>query len=148
MKTASFDRRYAMRKVIIRAQVGFAVLFVLAWALLITERAGLVFIAIGVLATAAEVWQGVDVVRNGGVRETPVGITNRRVFGYQRWPWEEIDSFKHVRSRVYLVTRDGRLCPLTGVNEGWRNSWDGGETREITALLNDRLSTWQAEQSA
>lgn len=144
MLTPAGERRYAMRKVLARiVGVGFVVML-LSWALLIAERAAFPFIAIGVVGALLALWQGVGLMRNGGVRETAEGITNRRAFGYQEWRWDEIEKFTHVRSRVYLVTRDRRVWQLAGVNEGWRNMWDGGETREITALLNERLAAWQS----
>lgn len=121
--------------------------FALCWVLLIAEHAAFPFIAVGVVATLLGVWQGVDLTRNGGVRESPGGITNRRTFGYRHWGWDEIEKFTHVRSHVYLVTRDRVVCQLAGVNEGWRNTWDGGETRELTALLNERLATWQSRRA-
>lgn len=134
------ERRYAMRKVIARAQLGFALVFALAWILLIAEHAAFAFMAIGAVATLACVWQGIDVVRNAGVTETAAGISSRRVFGYRHWRWDEIHEFTSVRSRVYLVTQDRQVCPLAGINEGCRNFWDDGETRQITALLNERLA--------
>ena len=140
-------RRYAIRKVIVRAQWGFLAVVVLCWVLMISEHAAFPFVAIAAIATLMAVWQGVDVVRNGGVLETPEGITNRRVFGYKRWRWGEIERFTHVRSRVYLVTSDRRVWPLAGVNEGWLNVWEDGQTREITALLNERLNFWLSERA-
>jgi hypothetical protein len=68
------------------------------------------------------------------------GIANRTTFGYRRWRWDEIDHFRHVGSRVYLVTRDLKAWQLAGVNERWRNIWEDGETRAITELLNQRLT--------
>jgi hypothetical protein len=132
-------RRYAVRRVIARAQWGFAVVLVLVWVLGITEHAALVFLAIAAAGSTLAVWQGVEQLRNGGVSETADGVANRTTFGYRRWRWDEIDHFRHVGSRVYLVTRDHQSCQLAGVNEGWRNIWEDGETRAITELLNQRL---------
>jgi hypothetical protein len=132
-------RRYAVRQVIARAQWGFAVVLVLVWVLGITEHAALVFLAIAAAGSALAVWQGVEPLRNGGVSETADGIANRTTFGYRRWRWDEIDHFRQVGSRVYLVTRDHKAWQLAGVNEGWRNIWGDGETRAITELLNQRL---------
>jgi hypothetical protein len=140
-------RRYATRKVILRAQVVFAAVIVLAWVLLISEHAASVFLAIVVIATLLTIWQGIEGVRNAGVRETPDGITNYLMFGYRRsWRWEEIEKFAHVRSHVYVVTQDRHISQLAGVNQGWLNTWEGGETREITALLNERLAFWRSKR--
>ena len=41
-----------------------------------------------------------------------------------------------MRSRVYVVTKDKAAWQLAGVNEGWRNMWDGRQqTRETTEPL-------------
>ena len=137
-------RRYAVRKVIVRAQWIFAAVVIISWVIGIAEHAALLFLAIAAVGTAIAVWQGVEQVRNGGVSETVEGIANRTAFGYRRWRWDEIDRFKHVGSRVYLITRDRKAWQLAGVNEGWRNIWEGGETRAITELLNQRLQHWRS----
>jgi hypothetical protein len=139
------DRRYAVRRVVLRGQVIFFLVLALSWTLLISDRAALVFVAFATIATLATIWQGVDLVRNAGVRETADGIVNRHDFGYRRWRWEEIETFTHRGSAVYVVTRAEGAWQLGGVYEGWRNQWAGGETREITALLNDRLDAWRTE---
>jgi hypothetical protein len=141
------DRRYALRRVFAFVIAVGLVVGVLGWALMISEHAALVFILIGVLATLFTTWQGIGMIRDGGVRETAEGITNRWALGHRRWRWGEIEEFKHVDSTVYLVTRDRHIWRLDGVGEGRRNIWEGGETRDITALLNDRLAAWRAQQA-
>ncbi len=133
------QRRYAVRHVIVRAQWIFAAVLIFAWVLGIAEHASLAFLAIAAGGTAIAAWQGVQQLRSGGVSETADGIANRTTCGYRRWRWDEIDHFTHVGSRVYLVTHDHKAWPLAGVNEGWRNIWEDGETRAITELLNHRL---------
>ena len=120
------------------------VVAIASWALLIGEHAALPFVAISAVGTLFALWQSVEMVRNDGVRESSEGIANRRMFGYRRWRWEEIERFTHVQSGVYLVAQDGTATRLAGVNEGWCNAWDSGSTREITALLNDRLAAWRS----
>jgi hypothetical protein len=115
-------------------------MLVLAWWGLIAERAGLVFVAVAGAGTILAVWQAAAVWRNGGVRETLDGITNRRMVRHLHWRWEEIDEFTHVGPRVYLVTRDRRTWPLIGVAQGWRIVWKGGESRDIVGVLNRDLA--------
>jgi hypothetical protein len=122
----------------------FGAVLILCWVLGLTEHAAAVFLLIAAAGTTLAVWQGVEQVRHGGITESADGIANRTTLGYRRWRWDEIEEFKHVGSRVYLVTRDWKASQLAGVNEGWRNIWEDGETRAITALLNQRLKYWRS----
>ena len=142
---AEVNRRYYVRRAIVGAQIVFLVVLLLSWTLLIAERAAGPFVAIAAIATVVALWQGVQTVRNAGVRETPDGIINRRALGYRQWRWEDIEKFTSVRSRVYLVTHENETVELAGINEGWRNTWNGGETRQITALLNQRLAACRGD---
>lgn len=117
-----------------------AVVLVLIWVLYITEHAGAPFVIIGVVASVFAIWQAVGVWRDGGVRETDEGITNRGILGCQRWTWDEIEKFVSVRRRTYLVTHDRSASVLFGVADGRVVVWQGGETRGITELLNQRLA--------
>jgi hypothetical protein len=141
-----FNRRYMARGGVIGIVVT-ALLIVIGWGLLVAERAALPFVAIGAVSTVVAVWQGVDALKNGGVQEAADGITNRRVFGRLHWPWDDIDSFTSARSRVFVVLGDKRVAPLIGIAQGYRNTWKGGETRDIVAVLNERLELWRAHQA-
>jgi hypothetical protein len=140
------QRRYALRKTYLRAQPAIGAVFVGFWVLLIAEHAGVVFLLIAAGATVFTIWQDAELLRNSGVRETPDGIANRQMFGDSRWRWDEIEKFTNASSRVYVLTRNRSASRLSGIAEGSRNLWEDGETRNITALLNDRLALWQTKE--
>jgi hypothetical protein len=114
---------------------------VASWILLVAERAGLIWIAITLLATVWSVVQGVALWTKGGVQEGPAGISNRRVFGgTNTWQWANIERFSNRGSRVYVVLKSQRAWPLVGVAQGHRNLWQGGNTLDIVHELNKRLA--------
>jgi hypothetical protein len=116
----------------------------LSGVLLVTEQAAPLFVAVYVVATLAAGQQGWRVWTTGGLWESEGGLSNQQLFGQRRWAWDEIERFAHVDSRVYVVTRSRKATRLVGVAEGWRNTWQDGESREITDLLNERLIAWQS----
>lgn len=114
--------------------------------LAVTERAGIVFVVIMAAAAVWTVGMGERGVRTGGLYETANGITNRRLlgFGCRQEQWCDIDRFHSAKARVLVIRRDGSAWPLVGVSQGSRTTWDGGETRDIVAVLNERLGLWRS----
>jgi hypothetical protein len=108
----------------------------------VAEHASILFVCIVVLAAAVCLCLGEIVVRQGGIWETSVGITTRGLSGVSKCHlrWQEIKEFRGVRSRVYVVLRDGRVLPLVGVAQGYRIAWNGGETRDVVGVLNEQLN--------
>lgn len=121
------------------------VIGLLALVLLMAERAGVIFVAIGVAGDVTAIWQGSEAWRKSGLQEDANGITNRRFAGYMHWPWAGIEKVVHVRSRVYVILRTGQAVPLIGIAQGYRTTWCGDATRDIAGVLNDRLALWRAE---
>jgi len=82
-------------------------------------------------------------LRLGGVYESRDGIANLRpvwlLIGYRRERWEHIVRSQSVKTMVFVVVHEGIPWRLVGVAEGARTSWDGGATRDIVDLLNQRL---------
>jgi hypothetical protein len=80
--------------------MGVAYLVILgAVVLLAAEGAALVYSGIAIIGGGFAVWSGVDIYRNGGLRETPEGITCRQLLvRYRRWRWADIEklaTFNH-----------------------------------------------------
>lgn len=88
-------------------------------------------------------WMGVP----AGIYESEEGLKCRWLYGSYVVPWTEIVGFNHRKSgtkdRVYAHKTNGRYRLLAGVLQGQRVVWDGGETRDIVAVLNERLATWR-----
>lgn len=139
-----FDRHYKSPAVRWAVGAAFAV-GLLALALLVSERAAALFVVIAVAGGVFAIWQGSAALRNGGVREGPDAMTNRRFTAYVHWRWRDIERFDHVGSRVYVVPRTGRAIPLIGIAQGYRVTWRGGQTRDVAGLLNERLDLWRAQ---
>jgi hypothetical protein len=79
-----------------------------------------------------------------GLYESEVGVTCVTFFGAYTLLWGDIVGFDHRRAgtwdRVYAKLADGRSRVLPVVLQGQRVVWDGGETRDIVAVLNGRLA--------
>lgn len=125
---------------------GCLVVVVAAVVLGLAEHAASLFMAIIGVAAVATVWQALAAIKTGGLFETVDGIVNRQLLGvgYRRLAWGEIATFRAVRTRVFAVRRSGAPVALVGVAQGARTTWDEGETRDIVAVLNQRLKAHRA----
>jgi len=85
--------------------------------------------------------------RRGGMYETDAGLRIVTGWGSKTVPWADIASFRPAakghRGRVLLVGTNGVISPITGLAQGARICWRGGETRDIVAVLNARLDDWR-----
>jgi hypothetical protein len=83
------------------------------------------------------------VVVRTGLQECPEGFVNRSNFGSQLLRLQDVARFESRKTvtidRVYAVRRDGSAAPIQGLAEGQPIVWDGGESREIVGVLNERL---------
>jgi hypothetical protein len=145
-----FDRHYSLPRA---TRVAIAVSYVVllfALVLVVVERASAVFVALCGVAAAFSIWGGRVVLSRGGLYEMTDGIANRQLVWWReaRWAWADIECFRSVGTSVYVVLRDGTVSALIGVAQGHRSRWDGGETRDITAVLNERLDLWRSEHGA
>ena len=120
---------------------GCILVVILAVALGVAERAAPIFMVIIAVSAVLTIWQALSAIRTGGLFETADGIENHRLLGVgcRRVPWGEIADFRAVRSRVFAVTLHGSAIALAGVAQGSRIRWNGGETRDIVGVLNQRL---------
>jgi hypothetical protein len=119
----------------------------LSVALVVAESASTVVIVIFGVAGTWCVWFGELVIRNGGLYETATGISNQRLWrGYRCEKWQDIDRFQSAKTRVVVIRRDGSAWPLQGVAQGYRTVWNGGETRDVVAVLNERLGRWRSDK--
>jgi hypothetical protein len=77
-----------------------------------------------------------------GVYEGAKGIAVRRYFSKWSADWTELAGFEHQRigthDFAYARLNDGSRRVLSGVLQGQRVVWNGGETRDIVGLLNER----------
>jgi hypothetical protein len=82
-----------------------------------------------------------------GLYESETGLTCVHWFGSYVLPWPEVVEFDHRRAatwdRVYAKRTDGRLRLLASVLQGQRVVWEGGETRDIVGVLNERVAEWR-----
>jgi hypothetical protein len=104
----------------------------------------LLLVAAHAVALACMVAWGELVGVNVCLDESLEGVVTRRHLGRELIGWQEIERFDHRKrgtfDQVYAVLRDGPSArPIIGLQEGQRVVWDGGETRSITAVLNERL---------
>jgi hypothetical protein len=146
----TFDRHYRVPRAG-RVAVGVSYLVAVgALVLVLAESGGPLFIAISAVGAIFGIWSGQMAIRAGGIYETPVGIANPQRMWWRdaKWEWTEIDCFRSVGTRVYIVLRNGTVSPLIGVAQGYGSKWAGGETRDITAELNERLALWRSEHGA
>src|SRR4051795_13304679 len=101
----TFDRHYRVPRGG-RIAVGISyVVAVLALVLVIAEGAGALWVAIVAFGAAFGVWSGYMAINKGGIYETPSGIANPQRMWWQRaqWSWADIDCFRSVGARVYVV---------------------------------------------
>jgi hypothetical protein len=106
-----------------------------------------VAIVFAVLFMAIVVWGETRGVKQG-LYESEVGVSCVTFYSTYMLPWEDLVEFDHRRAgtwdRVYAKLTDGRFRVLPAVLQGQRVIWDGGETRNIVEVLNDRLAETQA----
>lgn len=109
----------------------------------VTEGAAPIFLVIIGVAGAFFVWTSLVTLQLGGLYERSDGIANLRpvwlLIRYRSEAWENIVEFKAVKAMVFVVVRDRTPWRLVGVAQGARTRWDGGETLDIVALVNERL---------
>lgn len=83
-----------------------------------------------------------------GVYETAQGLRAVKLVGSTFAPWHRVEavesSSKPPRSRVMVVGANGLRVRLIGTAQGARIAWDTGETRDIVAVLNERIALWKA----
>jgi hypothetical protein len=120
----------------------------LALILVLAESAAVVFVVICAVASAYCVVLGELTIRRGGVYETATGIATRTSLGSHHETWHGIECFRAVKSRVFVIRQDGTARALRGVAQGYRIAWDGGETRDIVSVLNERLRLWRESNDA
>jgi hypothetical protein len=127
----TFDRHYQVSRGA-RAAVGIScVVAVLALVLVIAEGADAPWVAIMALAAAFGVWSGYMAISKGGIDERPSGIANPQPMWWRRaeWSWADIDCFRSVGGRVYVVLRNGTASPLIGA--GSARGVDGAPSRSL-----------------
>jgi hypothetical protein len=87
-------------------------------------------------------WGETTIVKTGLV-ESDAGLRYRHSFGSRFVPWESIVRFEHRqitnKKVIVAILQDGRARSFDVILEGQRVIWRGGETRNLTAVLNDRL---------
>lgn len=107
-------------------------------------------IALGVFLLVMAVWANLLAV-TAGVHEEKNGILLRSLVSSSRYEWNQLTGFYDVRKGthdyVYAELLDGSRRRLTNVLQGQRVIWDGGETRDIVGVLNERLAEWRAIRS-
>jgi hypothetical protein len=111
-----------------------------------------VVVACVVVFVAAVVW-GERVTVKVGLEESPEGYIDRNNFGRRLLRFEDIDHFDHRRTlsvdRVFAVRPGtGKADPIQGLVQGRRIVWDGGETRDIVGVLNERLEARRAARAS
>ena len=83
------------------------------------------------------------VVVRTGLDECPEGFVNRSNFGGKVLRLQDVERFESRKTgtinRVYAVRRDGSSAPIQGLTQGQPIVWDGGESRDIVSVLNERL---------
>jgi hypothetical protein len=156
LASKSFDRHYLAPKKarwVLRFYLA-AALVVMLVALLDNHGGTFGTVAVVVAATVLVlivVWAERAFPRYG-LYESVEGIRVVNSFGSGRLPWDQIERFeqskKWPRSRVLIVRKDGEVVPVVGTAQGARIAWNGGETRDIVGVLNERLRVWQAQHGA
>lgn len=92
---------------------------------------------------------GRNLDRRAGMVETPEGL---RLGAIGSKPtllrWESVARFDHSRVWphwfVLAIAHDGAVRWIRNASQGARIAWDGGDTRDIAGVLNERLDTWRA----
>jgi hypothetical protein len=109
----------------------------------------MLMIVLGVWIIVISVWANVFGVKVG-VYEHDDGITLRSFFGSTSYGWEDLDRFEHqhrgTHDIVYARLTDGSRRRMTNLLQGQRVFWDGGETRDIVSVLNERLAERRARR--
>lgn len=152
---ATFDRHYSVpgaTRWFLRCFLAAVALIVLGS--LLDNQSGLSapVIAIPYYAVLAliVVWSERALPR-AGMYESAEGIRIVRLGGSVTLRWELIARFEHSdrrpRSRVLVVANNGQVVPIVGTAQGARIVWNGGETRDIVGVLNERLLTWRSQQA-
>jgi hypothetical protein len=107
----------------------------------------ILMIALGVFLIAMALWANV-LAATAGVHEEESGILLRSLVNTSRYEWNQLTGFcdarKGTHDYVYAELADGSRRRLTNVLQGQRVVWDGGETRDIVGVLNERLAEWRA----
>jgi Bacterial PH domain len=106
-----------------------------------------VAIVFAALFMAVVAWGEMRGVKQG-LYESEVGVRCVTFYGTCILPWADLVEFDHRRAgtwdRVYAKLADGEVKVLPAVFQGQRVVWDGGETRNIVGVLNDRLAEVRA----
>lgn len=92
------------------------------------------------------------VVVRTGLQECPEGFVNRSNFGSQLLRLPDVERLEGRETgtidRVYAIRRDGSAAPIQGLAGGRPIVWDGGQSRDIVDVLNDRLDARRAVGTA
>jgi hypothetical protein len=114
------------------------------WASSASPQAPLLLVAACAVALPCMGAWGELVGVNVGLDESLEGVVNRHHLGSELIGWQDIERFDHrkrgISDQVYAVLREGPPAqPIVSLQEGQRVVWEGGQTRNITAVLNERL---------
>jgi len=106
-------------------------------------------IAVGACLGVIAVWANALAI-SAGVHEDEDGIVSRSLFGAKRYEWSDLAGFDHNRrgnhDYVYARLADGSQHRLTNVLQGQRVVWDEGQTKDIVAILSERLAQRRASR--
>jgi hypothetical protein len=100
-----------------------------------------------VCVAMAAVWVNVIAVR-GGLYESDEGIVLKLLFRSEGYRWDDVDQFEHrligTHDYVYVGLVDGSRRRVINMLQGLCVIWDGGETKDIVAVLSERLADRRA----
>jgi hypothetical protein len=93
---------------------------------------------------AVFVAQGERTTIHTGLEERADGFVDHGNFGSRFIALADVERFEEgpgpFGTRVWAVCPEGRPRLIQGVFQGRRVAWDGGETRDIISVLNERLA--------
>jgi hypothetical protein len=96
--------------------------------------------------TAFQAVRGERLIRRGGTYETEETIRLGSNTAARHVCWRDRAAFEQVNGtrRVAVRMRDGTAQPANNL-QGSRIVWNGGETKDIISVLNERAATWRLE---
>jgi hypothetical protein len=104
-------------------------------------------VVMAVCVAMAAVWVNVIAVR-GGLYESDEGIVLKLLFRSEGYRWDDVDQFEHrligTHDYVYVRLVDGSRRRVINMLQGLCVIWDGGETKDIVAVLSERLADRRA----
>ena len=150
-----FDRHYRLPRATARFLWGFlAFCAIVVAAAVSTSSSGssALAVALPVYAVLALVaFWGRRLITRGGIYETADGLKIVNGFGSVTHRWDLIARFEQSavrpKSRVLIVGLNGKTVPIVGTAQGARITWDGGDTKDIVSVLNQRLELWRSQHT-